>query len=292
MTLRDEHVTLDSGVELHLRVHEPASPTFVPWLLVHGLASNAQTWDGVANRLAAKGHPVVAVDQRGHGTSSKPDAGYDMATVADDLALLIDHLGWDRPAVAGQSWGGNVVVELASRHRSITSMIACVDGGYIRLRDRFPEWDEAVAVLSPPPLVGVPVARIEDWLATAAADWPEEGRAGTLANFEIRDDRTVAPRLTLDRHLKVLRGLWEHDPEARMHDIEVPVLFVLADTGDVEWTRSKEAAVDATATAATSAEVRWFRPAHHDVHAQRPDDVAHLLHEASTSPSFWDAGAR
>ena len=292
MTVRDEHVALDSGVELHVRVHESTSPKRVPWLLVHGLASNAQTWDGVASRLAAAGHPVVAVDQRGHGTSAKPDGGYDMATVADDLALLIDELGWDRPAVAGQSWGGNVVVELASRHRSLASMIACVDGGYIRLRDRFPEWDDAVAVLSPPPLVGVPLAQIEEWLATSAADWPEEGRAGTLANFEVRPDGTIAPHLTLDRHLEVLRGLWEHDPESRMHDIEVPVLFVVADNGDGEWTRSKEAAVEAAAAAAKSAVVRWFRPAHHDVHAQRPDDVARLLHAASTSPAFWDAAAR
>ncbi|HZZ48199.1 MAG TPA: alpha/beta fold hydrolase, partial [Pseudonocardia sp.] len=40
-----------------------------PVLLVHGMSSNARLWDGVAERLAAAGHPVVAVDLRGHGTS-------------------------------------------------------------------------------------------------------------------------------------------------------------------------------------------------------------------------------
>ena len=291
-TARDERVALRSGVELHLRVHEPATPssptTEVPWLLVHGLASNARTWDGVAARLAAAGHPVVAVDQRGHGGSSKPDGGYDMATVADDLALLIAELGWDRPAVAGQSWGGNVVVELASRHPAATSLIACVDGGFIRLRDRFADWHDAVAALAPPRLEGIPLAEIEQWLATSAADWPETGRSGTLANFDVRADGTVAPWLTFDRHLLVLRGLWEHDPESRMGALQVPVLFLVADTGDVEWTRSKERAVAATAAAAPSAVVRWFRPAHHDVHAQQPDEVARVLHAASTSPEFWN----
>ncbi len=43
-----------------------------PFVLVHGLASNARLWDGVATALVAAGHPVFAVDLRGHGRSSKP----------------------------------------------------------------------------------------------------------------------------------------------------------------------------------------------------------------------------
>ncbi len=43
------------------------------YILVHGLSSNARTWDQVAARLAAAGHQVVAIDQRGHGLSEKPD---------------------------------------------------------------------------------------------------------------------------------------------------------------------------------------------------------------------------
>ena len=85
-------------------------------VLVHGLASNARLWDGVATELARRDHPVAAIDLRGHGRSDKPDGGHDGATVADDVALVVDALGWSRPAVVGQSWGGNVVVELAHRH--------------------------------------------------------------------------------------------------------------------------------------------------------------------------------
>ncbi|MBU6317382.1 MAG: alpha/beta fold hydrolase, partial [Acidobacteria bacterium] len=63
------------------------------FLLVHGLASNARLWDGVAESLASAGHTVVAVDQRGHGLSSKPDGGYDFATVVADLVTLTQALG-------------------------------------------------------------------------------------------------------------------------------------------------------------------------------------------------------
>ena len=89
------------------------APTFV---LVHGLASNARLWDGVAARLVDRGLPAVTVDLRGHGRSSKPDGPYDVPTVADDVAALIAGLGLARPVVAGQSWGGNVAVELGARH--------------------------------------------------------------------------------------------------------------------------------------------------------------------------------
>ena len=287
---RHEWHTLASGVELHAVHWEPVSTSPddpVPFLLVHGLASNARLWDGVAEHLARRGHPVVAIDQRGHGRSSKPDDGYDMTTVADDLRLLIDVLGWERPAVAGQSWGGNVVLELAWSHPDAVSMIACVDGGFIDLGGRFPDWDDAAAALAPPRLAGTPVTDITRWLEVSASDWPEAGRQGTLANFEVRDDGTIAPWLTFERHLTVLRGLWEHQPSSRYPEIGVPTLLIGADTGDVAWSASKHDAVDHAIASLPRGRAVWFRPAHHDVHAQQPDAVGDLLRRATTDPSFF-----
>ena len=57
-----------------------------PVLLVHGLSSNARLWDAVARHL--DGHPVVAVDLRGHGASAEvPDVEPDATlAAAHDLA--------------------------------------------------------------------------------------------------------------------------------------------------------------------------------------------------------------
>jgi pimeloyl-ACP methyl ester carboxylesterase len=282
---------LASGVELHtLRWERPggADPDRVPWVLTHGLASNARLWDGVARRVAALGHLVVSVDQRGHGLSSKPDDGYDVANCADDLALLIGVLGLDRPAVAGQSWGGNVVLELGHRHPKVVHQVVCVDGGFIDLQAAFPDWDACAAALAPPKLAGTPVDTMRAWLARSAADWPDEGRAGTMANFEVRNDGTIAPWLTFERHLMVLRGLWEHRPSVVYPHIEANVLLIPADTGDVNWTSSKSNAIAGAVDALTRGRAHWFRPAHHDVHAQHPDAVAALLHASSTDPTFFD----
>ena len=86
-----------------------------PFVLVHGLASNARTWDEVAPILAANGHRVIAVDQRGHGLSDKPEGAYDFAAVTADLHALLDELELEKPIIAGQSWGGNVALAFGAR---------------------------------------------------------------------------------------------------------------------------------------------------------------------------------
>jgi pimeloyl-ACP methyl ester carboxylesterase len=277
-------VEVAEGVCLCTRLSPGAG---IPFVLVHGLASNARLWDGVARELAAAGHAVVAIDQRGHGRSDKPDGGYDFATVVSDLVTLIDRMGLDRPVVAGQSWGGNVVVELAATAPHTVRGIVAVDGGFIELGQRFASWEQCCEVLTPPRLTGTPAARMRQWMRDANADWPDEGIDGAMANFEIRPDGTIAPWLTLDRHLQILQALYHHRPSQRYAHITVPTLLVPADTGEVAWTSDKRLAVDAAVAALPRGRAHWFSPAHHDIHAQQPAALAAVLiefaHEVAAS---------
>ncbi len=289
---RSRQVPIGSGVELRTIRWEPdRAPVGAPWLLVHGLASNARLWDGVGRRLAEAGHLAVAVDQRAHGLSSKPAGPYSMEQYADDAAGLIDALGWDRVNLVGQSWGGNVVVEAAVRHPERVALVVGVDGGAIDLAGRFPDWSETERLLAPPRLAGTPLAQIEQWLASSATDWPEEGRLGTLANFELidGDEPTIAPWLTFERHLAVLRGLWEHDPFARFGELTVPLLLIGADDGTA-GADDKHKALDRAVSLAPEAKAVWFSPAHHDVHAQKPDEIVELLLRAA-EPGFFEDSA-
>lgn len=283
--MRPLAVDLASGVTLHTTTFSPSDPGGGrDILLTHGLASNQQLWFDAAMALAERGHRVITYDQRGHGQSSKPDSGYDMATVADDLAMLIDALALDQPFIGGQSWGGNVVLEAAHRHPAQVAGTVLVDGGFIHLRRQFPDWQDCATNLAPPPLAGTPTTQITEWVESAMADWPASGRAATLANFELRADGTAAPWLTFDHHMTVLRGLWEHDPSAIYTDIDGPVLIIAA--ADSTESRERKAPNVAEAEASlVDAHVRWFDPAHHDVHAQQPHQVAALIHEFITSSS-------
>ncbi|MGI9601387.1 MAG: alpha/beta fold hydrolase [Acidimicrobiales bacterium] len=70
-------------------------------------------------------------DQRGLGQTTQPARPYSMADYADDAAGLLDHLGWDRAAVLGISFGGMVAQNLVVRHpeRVDRLVLACTSAG-------------------------------------------------------------------------------------------------------------------------------------------------------------------
>jgi pimeloyl-ACP methyl ester carboxylesterase len=254
-------------VELHaIRYGDPdATPRFV---LVHGLASNARMWDGVGEALAARGIASVAVDLRGHGRSPKPDDGYDFDAVAGDLLPLLR----DQPVVAGQSYGGNVVVALAAKHPELLSGIACVDGGAIELQHGFPSLDDALVALKPPyeQFVGMPHTDMERFLRAAHPDWPESGIQGALACHDVDELGRVQVILTWERHRQIIEAMWHQRVSQLWPTIKVPVLFITA-------SERMRASVEAAVEALPDGRAVWFEGAHHDVHAQRPVDVADAL---------------
>jgi pimeloyl-ACP methyl ester carboxylesterase len=265
-----------------------------PFLLVHGLASNARLWDGVARHLAESGRRSVAVDLRGHGHSDKPESGYDFATISADLRSLIDALGpgFDRPILAGQSWGGNVVLDFAVRYPELTRGIVLVDGGLTDLRDAFPTWEICWERLAPPQLVGMPLDTVAGYFNTNHSDWPAEGIAGSLANFEIRPDRTIAPWLSRDHHQAILEAMWGQRTAELWRSLRIPALIVPVDGGESDWTKAKregaEAALAAAVVSRVAVRAQWFE-GDHDIHAQRPDELADAILAADRDGLFSGA---
>jgi pimeloyl-ACP methyl ester carboxylesterase len=75
----------------------------------------------------ARDFEVIAVDQRGVGRSDKPKHGYDTATLADDLAALMDALGHRRFAVVGHDTGHWISYALAADHPDRVERVALVE---------------------------------------------------------------------------------------------------------------------------------------------------------------------
>ena len=263
--------TVAVSPRVDLRVIERRGGSGVPFLLVHGLASNARLWDGVAEFLAAAGHDSVAVDLRGHGESSQVGTGYDWATLADDLTRVLDHFGWERAIAAGQSWGANVTLELAARCPERVGAISLVDGGFLRLRDEMPDWEEASRLLTPPSFAGMTMESMGAAMRARLQGFPEEAIGAQLANLTVDETGSVRNRLSLENHLTILRHLWEHDPDPVGASVPSPVQVIAVRSGPP----SKAARV-ASFAAASDADVHWM-DGHHDVHAQQPERVANLL---------------
>lgn len=271
--------------DLRLAVRRWAGDVAPAFVLVHGLASNARMWDGVAAHLHRAGHRVLALDQRGHGGSDTPDDGYDFATVTGDLLRLLAAEGIERPIVVGQSWGGNVVLEAGARWDGALAGVAAVDGGTIDLQARFTTWEECAEQLAPPSMDGVTYDEIAQWLRDRHPDWPPEGIAGALANFAVADDGTVRAHLPRAQHLQILRALWEQRPGELYGRVDAAMLLVPADAGDAEQAVGRPDEVEAAAAALPRARVRWVS-GDHDLHAQQPATVAGLLLDAVADGFF------
>jgi pimeloyl-ACP methyl ester carboxylesterase len=89
-----------------------------PIVLVHGFASNAAVnWvnPGWFSFLKAAGRRVIALDNRGHGASTKlyDPAAYHSGLMAGDVAALLDHLELQRADVMGYSMGARIAAFLA-----------------------------------------------------------------------------------------------------------------------------------------------------------------------------------
>jgi len=92
-----------------------------PVVLVHGFASNATVnWvqPGWVSFLAQARRRVIALDNRGHGASTKlyDPADYHSSRMAGDVAALLDHLGLERADVMGYSMGARIAAFLALEH--------------------------------------------------------------------------------------------------------------------------------------------------------------------------------
>jgi pimeloyl-ACP methyl ester carboxylesterase len=92
-----------------------------PIVLVHGFASTKEVnWvaTGWVTTLTRAGRRVIALDNRGHGASSKlyDPAAYTMALMAGDVLALLDHLNVPGADVMGYSMGGRITGFLAVYH--------------------------------------------------------------------------------------------------------------------------------------------------------------------------------
>jgi pimeloyl-ACP methyl ester carboxylesterase len=251
-------VRVAGGVELNVRVS--GSGTGVPFLLIHGLSSNARLWDGVAAHL--DGHPVYAVDLRSHGESDSPTDGYDTATAAADLDAVCAALDLPAAIVAGQSWGGNVVVQFAARFPARVRALALVDGGWINLAAQFPDWETCAARLRPPDVSGMTASRMRTMIAAGHPDWEPWAVEATVFNLAVGPGDSLTRRLPIPQHMRIVRSMWDDPPQPYYPSIEVPVLAVPAGNKSPDLDGLRDA------------KLRPYPGGDHDLHAQHPASVA------------------
>jgi pimeloyl-ACP methyl ester carboxylesterase len=92
-----------------------------PIVLVHGFASTKDVnwvYPGWVSTLTQAGRRVIALDNRGHGRSTKlyEPADYHTDRMVEDVLALLDHLELERADLFGYSMGARVCAFLAAHH--------------------------------------------------------------------------------------------------------------------------------------------------------------------------------
>jgi pimeloyl-ACP methyl ester carboxylesterase len=185
-----------------------------PILLVHGFASTKNVnwvYPAWVSELRKNGRRVVALDNRGHGDSSKlydPEA-YHIGTMAGDVLALMDHLNIGRADIMGYSMGSRMTALLALHHPG-------------RLRS---------AILG-----GIGIGLIEgggpgENVATALeADSLEQVTDPVGRTFRAFADQTRSDRRALAACLRGSRRLMSRDEAAA---IKVPTLIAVGTTDEI-----------------------------------------------------------
>ena len=264
------------GIGLHARDWGGGGPAL---LLLHGLASNARIWDGVASRLAGAGLRVAALDLRGHGDSDQPDQGYDFASVGRDLASALAGLGLERPVLVGHSWGANVALQFAAERPGALAGLALVDGALTGVAEwAGPTREDARRRLAPPRFA-VPLA---DWLARAGR-FDAVGSGGQpwvrdylRAGVDVDDQGVARSRFQFDNHMQVVDALYGQRPPDLYPLVDCPVLLCPAaeSADDAAHAQAKRGAAVRASGLLPSATLTWFEDTMHDIPLQRPAELA------------------
>jgi pimeloyl-ACP methyl ester carboxylesterase len=183
-----------NGIRLHVaECGDPAAPLVV---LLHGFPAFWWTWRHQLPALADAGFRAVAVDLRGYGDSDKPPRGYDLWTLAGDVAGLVRALGEPRAHVVGHGWGGAIGWTVTALHPRLVAGLAVLGAPHpLALRRavlRHPR-TQGRALLGRPgrvlaaqlPRLPERALRADDGVAAllrarSGGEWPDAAAAATL----------------------------------------------------------------------------------------------------------------
>lgn len=111
---RPPFVTAGDGTKLFVQDWGSGPPA----LLLSAWTFDASIWGSQIAALTAKGFRCVAPDRRGHGRSEMPSSGYDLDTLTDDVAAVIEARDLRDVTLVGFSMGSVEAVSYLGRYGS------------------------------------------------------------------------------------------------------------------------------------------------------------------------------
>jgi len=211
-------ITNANGVDLYYEIHGKGEPL----LLIMGLGLNSKSWFRTLPVLS-KHYKVIIFDNRGTGSSSKPNMPYSIGQMADDTRAVLDAAGIDSAHVYGISMGGMIAQRFALKYpeRTRSLILGCTTSGGIHHVQ--PGADVAMQLLSRGSAIATPE---EIAWATApilySSSFIENCRDQVAEDIQKRIEVPVKPYA----YMLQLQACLAHDTYSEIDQINVPVLVI------------------------------------------------------------------
>ncbi len=239
-----------------------------PVLLLHAGVADHRSWDAVAAAMSPT-YTVIRPDFRGFGASPAPTAAF---RHLDDLVAVLDELGVDAAAVAGNSFGGGMALELAGARPGRVSRLAMLaaplfgQGWSDPMREYLAAEEKALAADDLDTAVQL---NLDMWVRGPVRDWsPELRRLADQVAGPMRI--AVANQTAAEEH--ELED--EHEPiPGRLAEVSVPTLVGVGDQDLPDFVAFAERMV----AEMPDAELVRFPGAGHLIPVEQPEQVADQL---------------
>ncbi len=180
-----------NGLKLYYEIH---GTTGQPLVLLHGGFGTISMFGPVLTALAET-RQVISVELQGHGHTADIDRPLSFQLMADDIAALIKHLGFEKADVMGYSLGGGVALQTAIRHPEVVRKLVLVSIPFKRA-GWFPEQVAGMSAITAElakTWVGSPMQQAYAEVAPRSEDWPKfAGKVGNLLRQDYDWSQDVA----------------------------------------------------------------------------------------------------
>ena len=195
-------------------------------VFAHGYTVTVGEWNIVWDALLARGRRVIAFDQRGHGRSTLGSAGIGSASMAADLAAVLEHFDVHDGVLVGHSMGGFVAIramleqpELARRLRGLV-LFATLAG---RLLDGAPQNRLSIPLLK----IGVTQRLVRTKTGGVLLLAPQFGKRPSPAMIAVLRERYLQHLKDHGPLLPIVRAYSREDRYPRLAEITVPTVVMV-----------------------------------------------------------------
>jgi pimeloyl-ACP methyl ester carboxylesterase len=207
----------------------PSHAQHPPVILLHGVLQSGEGMRHLAEQLSLD-REVLVPDLRGRGNSDRPQDGYDPATMAGDVAGLIDRLGIERPALIGRLHGGLVAYQLAARRPELVCGVVLGDANPEVTADRA---SQALAAVSALPEAFASLADATRFYEEGLGLPPDRARHDIPSDLEAMPDGGYRWRHDLDVVRQIEAAAIPRSGWDVLAQLRCPVLILRGQRGEI-----------------------------------------------------------